>query len=227
MAEAIDLVGERFGRLVVLERAEDHICKGGKDRKRRWKCICDCGNITYATTMDLRKGDTTSCGCRRQETLDEFTNRHKTHGMTNTRIYGIWKAMRARCTQPNYPQYHRYGGRGISICQEWLDDFMAFYEWAINNGYADDLSIDRIDVNGNYCPENCRWVTNDIQQNNKRTNKYYTYNGETHSIADWARILKLPYKQLCYRLYKGWGFEEAVAIVRNALNNSESEGIAS
>jgi len=126
------------------------------------------------------------------------------------RLYRIWYQMRQRCNNPNDAAYERYGGRGISICQEWQNDYVLFETWATQNGYADNLSIDRIDTDGNYCPENCRWA-NAIEQNNNKANvKKYEYNGETHSIAEWSRIVNICKEVIQYRLSLGWSFEKAI-----------------
>lgn len=133
------------------------------------------------------------------------------HGMKKTRIYKSWERIKRRCNNPK--TYKNYGGRGIKVCDEWSKDFMAFYEWAMANGYRDDLTIDRIDVNGNYEPNNCRWVTMKEQENNRRNNHHITYNGETHTIAEWGDILNIPYKVLLQRIttYK-WSIEKAFNI---------------
>lgn len=125
------------------------------------------------------------------------------HGMCHTRIYKIYKHMRDRCYNKNYFQYYLYGGRGIIICDEWLNDFVTFYEWAIDNGYNDDLTIDRINTNGNYEPSNCSWVTIAEQNRNQRKNINITYQGETHCLSEWARIKNIPIPRLYWR-YKHW-----------------------
>ena len=128
----------------------------------------------------LRSGITKSCGCLLHE-------HNKTHGLSNTDLYRIYCGMKSRCYNKNNKKYKNYGGRGIKICDEWVNDFSTFYKWAISNGYEKGLSIDRIDVDGNYEPSNCRWANNDIQSHNKRLDKLYTYNGKTMSVVDWCK----------------------------------------
>lgn len=181
-----DLTGRRFGRLVVLERVEDHVSSGGY-RYPKWKCICDCGNETKATSRGLKFGSVKSCGCYRKEVASLLE--HETHGDSVNpeykNLYNVWRSMRRRCNSPNSQTYHHYGGRGISICKEW-DDYIDFKEWALQSGYRQGLSIDRIDVNGNYEPSNCRWVTQKEQNNNRRNNRYVTYQGKTRTATQWA-----------------------------------------
>lgn len=138
--------------------------------------------------------------------LEELRKRH--HGMTNSRLYRIWKSMRQRCYSLNNKDYKDYGGRGISVCKEW-SEFTVFYEWAMENGYREDLSIDRIDNNGNYCPENCRWATASQQQKNKRC-KRLSYNGETHSIDEWAAIIGISNSGIRYRISQNLPIEEVL-----------------
>jgi hypothetical protein len=151
-----------------------------------------------------------------------------THGMTNTRPYYIWSSMRERCFNPNSQAYSNYGGRGITVCQEWKDDFMSFYNWAINNGYTDELSIDRIDVNGNYCPENCRWITMYEQQNNKRTSVMITYNGKTQNLKMWCDELNLNYDAIRCRYQKHKDippeelFKEPKKVIKEITYNGET-----
>lgn len=155
-----DLTGQRFGKLCVIRKI-------GKDKYgiSQWECLCDCGNLTAASISNLRNGNTTSCGCYGRQRKSDANSTHRKSG---TRLHRIWKAMHTRCYNKNFFAYKYYGGRGISICDEWLHDFQAFHDWAIANGYADNLTIDRIDVNGNYCPGSCRWATMEEQNQNKR-----------------------------------------------------------
>ena len=169
-----DLTGQRFGRLTVIEYAGTLVTKN-HSRTTMWKCKCDCGNIKDVRYSNLARGTTQSCGCIHKEKLGSM---NRTHGLSGnkTRLYTIWKNMRGRCFNTNDKSYDRYGGRGISVCEEWDKSFEAFYKWSIENGYKEDiaesnrnrLSIDRINNDGNYEPSNCRWTNDFVQASNKR-----------------------------------------------------------
>ena len=199
MSSFIDLTGNRYGRLVVVNRAENKLGKNGRTRTM-WNCVCDCGNAVIVEASHLKSGHSKSCGC--------IT---KKHGMFGTRIYKIWDSMKQRCFNKNHSEYKNYGGRGITICDEWIQNFQSFYNWAMANGYRDDLTIDRKDVNGNYCPENCRWADDIVQHNNTRVNRYIEFKGETHTMAEWARIKGMKYVTLNTRINKyQWSIEKAL-----------------
>lgn len=145
------------------------------------------------------------------------------HGKRKTRMYRIWSDMKGRCNNPNRAKYARYGGRGITVCSEWMSDFQAFYEWSMANGYQEDLSIDRIDNDGNYCQENCRWVTMREQAANKSTNHYITYDGQTFTMSEWARRIGVPREVLKDRICRyGWECERALTTPVRKHKNYET-----
>ncbi len=191
-----DLTGKRFGRLVVIERAETiHV-------STRWKCKCDCGNECIVLAQNLKKGHTISCGCYREEVRPTLK---VTHGYRHTRIYSVFSKMKDRCNNPNNPSYPRYGGRGITICNEWLDNPETFFEWAYNNGYDESASygqctIDRIDNSKGYFPENCRIVNEKIQSNNRRSNHLIEHNGEVKTLAEWRDFFGMTQSKAYYHL---------------------------
>lgn len=185
-----DLTGQRFGRLVVLSVVDS---KAGANIPTKWLCQCDCGNLTEVQGCNLKSGVTKSCGCIQKELA---RNKHFRHGGKGSRLYTIWCHMRHRCENAWDKAYKYYGNRGISVCDEW-HNYSVFKEWAYKNGYAEHLTLDRIDVNGNYCPENCRWATKKEQNLNKRTTVRIEYNGEIKTESEWADILGCPPQYVC------------------------------
>ncbi len=196
------MIGKKFNMLTVLEECNER----DKRNKIMYKCQCDCGNIVIVNGNNLRSGNSKSCGC-----LNHKPNKHNfKHGKIRTRLYRIHHGMKDRCYNINGRDYNTYGHRNIVVCDEWLNDFMNFYNWAINNGYKDNLTIDRIDVNGNYEPSNCRWVDMKTQQNNKRNNIILTYNGKTQTLTQWVNELDLEYSTVKGRHYRGWSDKECL-----------------
>lgn len=196
--------GDRFGRWTVV-REVDRI-KG----HRHVLCKCDCGTEKIVNIGSLVNGSSTSCGCFQKECI---TKRNYKHGLAyrsdiEIRIYNIWSNMKRRCYNPKDRGYHNYGARGITVCDEWRNDFEAFYKWAYSNGYTKELTIDRIDNDKGYSPDNCRWTTMQVQSNNTRVNRHITYKGETHTIADWGRITGLGDDLIGQRIRKGFPLEK-------------------
>lgn len=200
MGKFIDLTGQKFGRLTVIKRAEKI------NNRIKWLCKCDCGNEKKVNSAELLSGNTKSCGCYQKE---QTSKARKTHGLSKTRLYRIWKDMKVRCSYNKNDNFHWYGERNISVCQDW-NDFSAFAEWAIKNGYNDFLSIDRIDTNGNYCPDNCRWISQKEQCKNRRNTKFITINGVSHTISEWSSISGVYVKNIYARINRSWKSEDAV-----------------
>lgn len=215
MYAATDISGQKFGRLMVVERV------GTIRGQAAWRCECDCGNTTIVPSHDLKRGSTKSCGCYAAELSRQ---RLETHGLTKTRIFRTWTSMISRCSNDRcFQAFSSYGGRGISVCDEWKNDFVKFYEWSINNGYSENLTIDRIDNDGNYEPSNCRWASHKVQANNRRITRHLTLMGETKSISEWAELYGIKYNTIWCRLQDGWNDEKAVTakVRKKELKNYE------
>lgn len=164
MGAFIDMTGERFFQTTVVGRS------GHQGAKILWECKCDCGKTFYETRSNLLSGNVKSCGCEKTKRISQM---NRTHGESHkTRLYRIWLNMKNRCSNPKYRQYDSYGGRGISVCKEWSEDFTAFRDWALKNGYKDDLTVDRINNDEGYKPENCRWATMKEQCANRRKRRW-------------------------------------------------------
>lgn len=200
------MIGKTFSKLTVIDKAENYISPSGAKMKR-WLCKCECGNTTICTTAHLNSGHTKSCGCYVKETSRQNGLKQK-HGLKNTKIYRVWAQMKTRCYNPKHENFDCYGGRGITVCDEWKNDFQSFYDWAMSNGYKEGLTIDRIDVNGNYEPSNCRWITIKEQCQNKRNTLFVTYKGIRKTLVEWSVITGIKYQTLVYRHKTGKKPEE-------------------
>lgn len=194
-----DVTGKRYGRLVVIE------LYGKQKSVNYWRCKCDCGNEKIASIKLLNNGCIKSCGCLQRESRGL---KQKTHGLTHSRLFSIWTNIKTRTSNPNCSEAKNYIGKDIKMCDEWKD-FIIFYNWAMSNGYSDNLSIDRIDNSKGYYPENCRWTTAKEQNRNKDNLHYIEYKGETHPIVVWAEKLNIKYGTLRSRINRGWEIERA------------------
>lgn len=188
----IDLTGKRFGKLIVLGRNNNY-------KRVYWDCLCDCGTKKVVLGGHLKSGKTMSCGCVSKERIALL---NKTHGDSRSRLYSIWSGIKTRCLDKNSSCYHRYGGRGISICSDWAKNYESFKLWSINNGYNDNLTIDRINNNGDYEPLNCRWTSMREQANNTCNTIKISYMGNIYSAKQLAALLKINYKKFIYGFHK-------------------------
>ena len=198
MAKFEDLKGQKFGYWTVVERAENHPAT----RSAQWLCECECGTKKIIRASALKSGKSKSCGCHKNDY-------NKIHGGKGTRLYECWRHMRYRGDNKNNQAYEMYGARGIKVCDEW-QEFGAFRDWALENGYLDNLTLDRIDVNGNYEPSNCRWADAVTQMNNRRSTPHYTVDGRSLTISQWSRETGIPRSTILNRLKRGMSFEAAI-----------------
>ena len=208
MAKKIEIKqGNKFGKWTIIEEIAPKIISGKP--RRMFRCQCKCGNIGEVQLACLRNGHSTSCGCEQKRRAAKAQTKH---GLADKHpLYFTWKNMKKRCNYPNASEYENYGGRGICVCEEWSNSFQSFYDWAINNGWSRELTIDRIDTNGNYCPENCRWSTIETQMNNMTKNHYIEYNGDTYTLSTLAKHLDIPYNIVRYRLSNcKWSVEQLI-----------------
>lgn len=209
-----DRTGQRFGRLLVTEEAE---CPPHLSRKSiHWKCLCDCGNVVIVNVSDLQCGNTTSCGCWRNEHAVKAANKATTkHGKTHTTEYNSWQGMKNRCYNVGSKDYPHWGGRGITVCERWLHSFENFYA-DMGPRPTKNHSLDRINNDGPYSPENCRWTGYSIQNKNqrkaksKRNSLRVTYNGKTKTVNEWSREMNIPRRALHHRIARGWSIEDAL-----------------
>ena len=196
MSTKKNLIGQTFGRLTVVSEAPSD-----RFNRTRWHCVCSCGGKKIVSGYCLTAGTTKSCGCLRHIAY------HKTHGESGSILFSVWQGMKSRCYCAGRKDFKHYGARGIAVCDAWKHDFPAFRSWALSSGYSDGLSIDRIDVNGDYCPDNCRWVTQTDQVRNRRNSIRY----KGLSLKEWSAITGINYYTLHDRITKcGWPFEKAI-----------------
>ena len=198
-----DLTGRKFNRLTVKEFFETR-----KNRKSYWVCVCDCGNEVIGRSDQLKDGNTKSCGCYKRETDAINASKNHTHKGSRTRLYHIWQNMKSRCYNKNDNYYNIYGEKGVTICDEWKNDFSKFREWSEENGYNDELTIDRRDVSGGYNPNNCRWANQKEQANNRTSNLLIKHNGIERSLKQWSEELGIKYSTIHSRYYRGYRGEE-------------------
>lgn len=215
----MDIIGKRFGRLVAIDFAYD---KG----RNKIRCLCDCGNIAYPTKTALIKGYTKSCGCLQKEVA---ANEKYKHGFAHERLYHVWDGMKQRCVNPNHIAYHQYGGRGIKVCKEWTDNYVVFREFMLTHGYDPEApfgecTIDRIDNDGDYCPENCRVISVQEQQINKGDVFSFILDGQRTTISGAARMRGITRSGIQYRLKKGMSLEEAINTPLRKDKTYEAEG---
>lgn len=198
-----DLTGKTFDRLTVIARDDDYIQKNGRHRVR-WLCQCSCGATLSVASDSLKHGVTRSCGCYHTDQARLYST---THGLSDTRLYGIYHKMKDRCYKQTCPAYPNYGGRGVRICDEWLNSFEMFYKWSIENGYESHLTIDRINVDGDYEPTNCRWTDAKTQSLNRRSNVYVEFEGKRMTVSECAEILNISHSSV-KRRFKTFKYNE-------------------
>lgn len=199
MPKPVNLVGKHIGNLTVVERTAS-----SKHGESRWVCKCTCGGSIVLSYRQIKNGRIDNCGCIPKP------HHNKTHGCSNTALYNHWKMMIYRCEKPSNRAYKYYGQRGIKVCEEW-HDFLTFKKWADATKPDGDYTIDRLDNNKGYSPDNCRWANSKEQSNNRRSNREFEYHGETHNLMEWSEILDFDYKRVHNRIYKlGWTFKRAV-----------------
>lgn len=207
-----DLVGKKFNFFTVIKFDKE---KSKTKKQNFWLCKCDCGNseLISVSSTDLTKGYIHGCNACKNDRIGKSQTHH---GMKYTRIYKLWSSMKSRCSNPYINGYENYGGKGIKVCDDWLK-FEPFYNWAISNGYTDELTIDRINVYGNYEPDNCRWVTNKEQKRNMKKTIYVLYNNTTYVLLDLLEMLGRvdEYDKIRSRLGRNWTLEESLNIPFN------------
>lgn len=210
MGKKVEMIGKRFGRLTVLNETE----RRDKNGNIYYECKCDCGKFVTVIGTSLRRKATKSCGCLNREKITKENPFYK------DKLYRVWASMKGRCYNKNNKAYCNYGAREIYICEEWKKDYAAFRDWAVSNNYKDGLTIDRIDNDKGYSPDNCRWVTMKEQQNNKRCNRKITINGETKTVKEWSEYANIQYATLVRRLELGWSDDNLLKPANQKYNHS-------
>lgn len=200
-----DLTGQKFGRLTVISYQGND-----KHRNALWLCECECGNKIIKTARYLYHGKTISCGCWQKEIAQNMGKNNLKYPNAIPRLLSIWNGINYRCSNERCWDYKNYGERGIKVCDEWITSFSKFQEWALSNGYADDLTIERKDVNGDYCPENCEWIKNEEQTWNKRNTIKILFQGKQVKLKDVCDKYNIPYNRAAQRLRLGWDTEIAL-----------------
>lgn len=217
MANPRNWDGERVGRLTVIKYLYTESYGNTGKSHRMYLCKCDCGNTKIVSTCDLQRGNVKSCGCLLKELYQSGMYHNIKHGQSKTRLGQCYYHMKRRCSHdPNWVK------KGISVCEEWANNPQAFFDWALSHGYDDSLTLDRIDANGDYCPENCRWATMRQQANNKTNNHYVTIGGITHTISEWSEISGVAPATISKRIENGKPEEELLVPV--GLDYFETNG---
>ena len=208
MPKIIEMVGRRYGKLVVLSR--DTTTSDVKHPK--WNCVCDCGNFTSVYGNSLQRNSTKSCGCMSSRYVNNLKDINTKHGMSRTKIYHVYHALLSRCRNPKDKAYKHYGARGIDVCNEWIESFDAFHGWTLTSGYVEGLTLERIDVNLGYCPSNCTWIPQSEQPKNRRGALDATIQGETKTLKEWSEISGIDYNTLrCRKVRYKWNDEDLLS----------------
>jgi len=203
-----DLTGQKYNHLTAVELVSR--------KPPRWRCLCDCGTYTTVLSSNLKSGKVKSCGCIHHRG-------NPTHGLSGTRLYRIYKKIIRRCYCESEPAFPNYGGRGIKVCEEWRDSVESFYEWAMKNGYSESLTIDRIDNDGDYSPQNCRWANAKEQSNNRRSNREFTIGGEQKDLTQWCEEYGVSYTTVHARITRGWDIIDALTYKGDARKRKQKE----
>lgn len=206
MNKLANIEGNKFGRLTVIKKSETD--------KKKYVCVCECGNETEVNGYSLIYGFTKSCGCLYMEMASELGKNNTIHGLSHDRLYSIWHGMVSRCTNKKDEGYQWYGAKGIEVCKDWYDNFMNFYTWAISNGYDTNLEIERKDLDGDYCPENCTWVTEKEQCYNRSSNRWITIKGQTKALTQWAEQVGITSVAFAQRIKNGWSEDQLLSPAR-------------